>query len=229
MIEGSLYSSYVAICVFNAFSCYTATMLNIATIHAIRKTPSLPKTLRTFLLSLALSDLGIGSIVQPLYVARLVMELQQKSENNLFYDVVLNTFLMAIKNLLLGFVLWCNGSSLSVDRFLATHFILEYKEIVTHKRVVAVVISIWVFSASLSFISLWTPGNVFFFLIFAIIDVVCEITATILNFKIYWTVESHINQVHAMELTQSAQSSEMVSIARLRKLHSCQLMFISCF
>ena len=33
--------------------------------------------------------------------------------------------------------------AVSVDRFLAIHFHLRYQELVTHKRVVAVVISIW--------------------------------------------------------------------------------------
>ena len=34
--------------------------------------------------------------------------------------------------------------ALAPDRFLASHFYLRYQEIVTHKRVVAVVISIWI-------------------------------------------------------------------------------------
>lgn len=189
-------------------------MLNVCIIHAIRKTLSLPKTLRTFLLSLAVSDLGIGLLVQPLNVARLVIKLEHNSENNSFYGPVLAAF--DFTSNLFAWASFFGVMALGVDRFFAVHLYLAYKEIVTNKRVVAVVISIWVFSASLSFISLWTPGNVFY-MIFAIIDVFCEITATVLNFKIYWTVKSHINQVHAMELTQPAQSSEMVSIARLRK------------
>ena len=53
-------SSYLVVCLLNAFLSYTATMLNIVTIHAIRKTPSLSKNLKTLLLSLAVSDLGVG-------------------------------------------------------------------------------------------------------------------------------------------------------------------------
>ena len=49
-------------------------MLNIVTIHAIRKTPSLSKNLKTLLLSLAVSDLGVGLVAQPLYEARLIVE-----------------------------------------------------------------------------------------------------------------------------------------------------------
>ena len=57
----------VANCVFNGFLCYTTIILNIVTIHAIRKTASLPKPLRTLLLSLTASDVGVGLLVQPLY------------------------------------------------------------------------------------------------------------------------------------------------------------------
>ena len=43
-----LRSTYIANCVFDSFLSYAAIMLNIVTIHAIRKVSSLPKTLRTF-------------------------------------------------------------------------------------------------------------------------------------------------------------------------------------
>ena len=69
-------------CVFNAFLCLTTIVLNIITIQAIRKTSSLPKTFKTLLLSLAASDLGVGLLVQPLYVAILVMEIDLQSVFN---------------------------------------------------------------------------------------------------------------------------------------------------
>ena len=64
----SLYSSYIVNCVFNAFSA----PLNILAIHAMRKTSSLPKPLKTLLLSLAVSDLGVDLLAQPLYIAEMV-------------------------------------------------------------------------------------------------------------------------------------------------------------
>ena len=42
-----------------------------------------------------------------------------------------------------SFVLWALNS---VDRFLAAHLHLRYQELMTHKRVVAAVISIWTLS-----------------------------------------------------------------------------------
>ena len=57
-------------------------MLNITTIHAIPKTSSLPKTLKTLLLNLAAPDLGVGLLVHPLVVAILVMEMEEKTKDN---------------------------------------------------------------------------------------------------------------------------------------------------
>ena len=74
-------------CVFNAFFCLTTIVLNIITIQALRKTSSLPKTLITLLLSLAVSDLGVGLLVQPLYVAILVMNIDENSNNAAYYSV----------------------------------------------------------------------------------------------------------------------------------------------
>ena len=68
-------------CVLNAFLCLTTIVLNIITIQALRKTSSLPKTLKTLRLSLAMSDLGEGLLVQPLYVAILVMNIEENSNN----------------------------------------------------------------------------------------------------------------------------------------------------
>ena len=74
-------------CVFSAFLCLTTIVLNIITIQALRKTSSLPKTLKTLLLSLAVSDLGVGLLVQPLYVAILVMNIEENSNNTAYYSV----------------------------------------------------------------------------------------------------------------------------------------------
>ena len=58
-------SSFIAL-ILNIFSSYTAVTLNIITIYVLRKISSLPKPVRILLLSLAVSDLAVGLIVQPL-------------------------------------------------------------------------------------------------------------------------------------------------------------------
>ena len=89
------YSWYLVTCVFNVFLSYTAIMLNIVTIHAIRNTLSLSKPLKTLLLSLAVSDLGVGLTAQLLYVAVRIMELKQNYATYIAFLVSTNMFIFA--------------------------------------------------------------------------------------------------------------------------------------
>ena len=132
-----LRSTYITNIAFNSFLSYTAIMLNIVTIHAMRKTLSLPKNLRTLLLSLAVSDVDVGLSIQPFYTSLLVKWLQQNNPGcNIYVLFILLTSVFSVASFL-GVV------AVSVDRFLAIHLHLRYQELMTHKRVVAVVISIW--------------------------------------------------------------------------------------
>ena len=50
-----------------------------------------------------------------------------------------------------------NVVAISLERFLAVHLHLRYQELVTHKRVIAAVISIWLLSAIISSSVFWDP------------------------------------------------------------------------
>ena len=217
MKDVGFYSSYyIANCVFNAWAAYTASMLNCVTIHAIRKTSSLPRPLKTLLLSLAVSDLGVGLLVQPLYIALLVMELKPNAaEINPVYRATFTVAFLIPANLLV-FVSLFGVMALSVDRFLAIHLHLRYQELVTHKRVVAAVISIWVLGAILSLVRLWTPVNITY-VIFAIICTGCIIGAAFLNYRTFKVVRRHAHHLQDLQVQQVAQNREIVNDRRLTK------------
>ena len=208
-------SSYIANSVFNAFFSYTAIMLNSVTIHAIRKTPSLPKTSKTLLLSLAVSDLGAGLLAQPFYIAFLAMKLEEYTAINSAYLA-----LFRIIRYLFFFASFFGIVALSADRFLAIHLHLRYQELVTHKRVVAVAISSWVFSAFLSFITQWVPTPIRS-KIFAVVEFTCFIIIGLLYYKIYGTVRRHQHQIQALQVQQTEQNGGMTgnasNFARLKK------------
>ena len=65
-------------CVLNAFLSYAAGLLNCLTIYALTKLSSLPRPLRTLLLSLAVSDLCVGLMVQPSNIAILARKWTNK-------------------------------------------------------------------------------------------------------------------------------------------------------
>ena len=216
-----LYSSLIVNCVFNAFSAYTAIMCNILTIHAIRKTLSLPKPLKTLLLSLAVSDLGVGFLVQPLYIEWMLNPSHSVYSMGGPLNIIADTHVYAS---FFGVVV------ISIDRFLAIHLHLRYQELVTHKRVVAVVISIWVFSAFLSSTRLWTIKIVWHIKI--IVQGLCFLCTATVYCKIYFTVRRHINQMQVLQM-QVAQNSQMESAVRQKKsaisMFYVYLVFLVCY
>ena len=224
-------SWYVVNCVFNVFLSYTAITLNIVTVHAIRKTLSLSKRLKTLLLCLAVSDLGVGLTAQPLYVAVRIMELKE-TDNSVTYYATYIAFLISAN--FFSFASCFLVVALITDRFLAIRLYLRYKELVTHKRVVSVVISIWLFNAILALIRLWIPVNIIY-VVFGILYLACALTVTLLSFKTYSAARGQINQIQEMELTvqQIAHNGEMANVERLRKFAMAaiyvSLMFMVCY
>ena len=223
---GNLYTTNIANCVFNSFLCYTAIMLNIVTINAIRKTPSLPKTLRTLLLSLAVSDVGVGFLVQPVYISLLVKWLRKIIPSCSTYK----TF--AINGNLFATASFLGVVAVSVDRFLAIHLHLRYQELVTHKRVIAVLISIWVFSVFVSFLKFWVPLHNYS-LITSIIGVAGLVLITMIYLRIYLAVKRHKNQIQVQQVQQVSREGEIVILSRLTKsavaVFYVYLVFLVCY
>ena len=212
--DEELHASYIANCVFNAFLSYTAIVLNSFTIHALRKTSSLPKPLKTLLLSLAVSDLSVGLIVQPCYIAVIAIKLEQNTEYSSTFDTTYIAFITTVN--LFTVASFLGVMALSADRFLAIHLHLRYQELVTHKRTVAAVITIWVFSLFCSLIRFWIPTYISY-ATFAIVATFCLVSSTLLNYKIYVAVRRHTNQIEALQVQQEAQNGEMENHPRLRK------------
>ena len=217
MEEKILMVSKIVNIVLNAILCFTAIALNSVTIHATRKTSSrwLPKRLKALILHLAVSDLGVGLLNHPLYIARLVIELQQDVTNfPTFYKIYL--FASGV----FSYASFFGVLSLSLDRFLAIHVHLLYQALVTFKRVIAALISIWFMSLFLPLIWPRLPRNISFPL-FGIIVGGCFIVSGVLNCKIYASVRRHTRQIQSMTvqapLPQENPSSTMARVNRLRK------------
>ena len=221
-----LRSTCIANCVFNIFLTYTAFMLNIVTIYAIYKTSTMPNTLKTLLLSLAFSDAAVGLFSQPLYTFFLInwLRLDNPSCNAKQVRTISSTLFSGAS--FLGVV------AVSVDRFLAVHLHLRYQELVTHRRVVIVVIGIWVYSAFLSLIILWE--------LLSTRDLIRTISAAfgfiitlVVYIRIYQTVRRHKNHIQSMQIRDEAQSEEIKNLTVLVKytvgIFYLYLVFLICY
>ena len=204
----------VANCVFNSFLCYTTIILNIVTIHAIKKTVLLPKPLRTLLLSMAASDVGVGLLVQPLFISTMVSGWKRKRIDCISYKglyVVINFF--CASSLL-------NVATISVDRFLGVHLHLRYQELVTHKRVIAAVISIWLLGAIISSSVFWVPSFFILRVIRVVNMTVCLILVVIVYWRIYIVLRRHKIQIEGLqiqEVQQGVQNGDLSNFLKLRK------------
>ena len=209
-------SLFIVHCVFNGFLSYTCNVLNIVTIHALRKTPSLTMTLKALLLSLSASDLGVGLIVQPLYIVRLVMIIGEETQTQT-YEIIEHMFL--ITGNLFSYASFLGVVALAAERFLAIHFHLRYQEIVTGKRVVTLMISIWISSSFLSFLSFSSiipPKARLIF--YSTIELVCIIATALFYWRIYLSARLHTIQINRLQVHQAQQNGEvMANTARQRK------------
>ena len=221
-----LRSTCITNCVFNIFLTYTAFMLNIVTIYAIYKTSTMPKTLKTLLLSLACSDVAVGLFSQPLYTVFLInwLRLDNPGCNTQQVRTISSTLFSGAS--FLGVV------AVSVDRFLAVHLHLRYQELVTHKRVVVVVIGKWLCSAFVSSTVLWWMPSVW-----NITESVLAAFGFIVTFvvytRIYLIVRRHKNQIHSMQVQEVAHSDEIKSFIVLLKstvgIFYVYLVFLICY
>ncbi len=220
----NLYSTYIANCVINSFLSYTAIMLNIVTIHAIRKTSSLPKPLKTLLLSLAVSDVGVGLLGEPFYISLLV----RWSQRNIPNCVAFHGFFVPVR--LFAIASYFTVVPISVDRFLAIHLHLRYQELVTFKRVLTAVISIWLFSLFVTLKRFYRPRIIS--IIFPLIGVACLLATTIVYWRIYVVLQRHKNEIQALQI-QEAQNGAVINFASLRKsavsLFYVYLVFLACY
>ena len=118
------------------------------------------------------------------------------AQNNPAYMVILTLFQVPLN--LFYYATFFGVTALSVERFLAIFFHLRYQELVTSKRVVAAVISIWISCAFLSCIQFWTAPlirNV----VYVTIELACLLTTALLYYKIYQAVRRHKREIKSLQ------------------------------
>ena len=233
-MSSELYHTLVA-CIVGSILAFTAVVLNVLVILALRNIPSLPrKTLKTLLLSMSVSDLGVGLVAQPLNIYVLVSNIKFffKSYIDLdHYDAIFNAH--RVVGNVLTYASFFSIVALSADRFLVIRLQLRYQDAVTHKRAIAGVISFWLLSAVLPLIRFlgWFPENKIF-IFFVTIQFICLIISGLFYFKIFLALRQHAAQVQNVPV-ECEERIEAVNAARERKaafgVFYVYLTFVACY
>ncbi|XP_078379311.1 melanocyte-stimulating hormone receptor-like [Oculina patagonica] len=181
---------------------FTALFGNSALLTTIWKTSSLHLVANILLASLAVSDLAVGLIAQPLFIANMF-----SSRENTVNKVI--NILGPILSLASFFTI----TAIAVDRLLALQLHLRYKAVVTPFRVTWAVILIWVFAVIFASTKLWIASLSRTIVSFMIITILVANFAVYL--KIYLIVRRHQNQIQHQQ--QQANNENLFSVKRFKK------------
>ena len=130
---------------FNIFLAITASIGNVLIFIALHKVSSIHPPTKLFIRCLAVTDLGVGLIVQPLYVTTITSSLIKMNICDVFY---VRRALHTSSWCLCGVSL-LTSTAISVDRLLALLLGLRYRHVVTLRRVRVVIFFFWLISVSL--------------------------------------------------------------------------------
>lgn len=107
-----------------------------------------------FIISLSITDLSVGLLVQPLYIAwRFTVFYNQSSTRGTFLSVVI--VLSAVSCFFSLLTVTC----ISADRFLALHLHLRYNEIITVRRVSRFLVVLFLISILICSVTIWFPSH----------------------------------------------------------------------
>lgn len=205
--RGSIETSVVVICVLNAPLMLTSTAGNILVLTAIKKTPSIRSSSITMLCSLAVSDLLVGFIVQPFFLASLLTR------------VFLIEKISKITAFCLCGVSLCTMTAISIDRFLALQYPMRYQATITaHQRALnTLIVIIWLHNFVFSGFYVWNWPLYFIMIatgvcLFILVSAFCYI-------RIYRIVHRHQIQIQAQQQaaqqnTTEGDNSNMVRMKR---------------
>ena len=198
-------------CVLNVPLMLISITGNSLVLAAILRTPSLRSPSTVFLSSLAVSDLLVGLVVQPVYIAN-------ELTNDLLYKIRNTTAFSACAVSLFTI------TAISVDRFLAIHYHMRYSSLMTPNRSVYTSVTLWFLSFLLSFLTFWEM-NAYYFAAAASI-VTCLLLSTFCYIRIYTIVRHHQLQIHAQQQAVESSSAENNQNLQLSTIKSVKNTFI---
>ena len=183
-----------------------ATFGNILVIRALWKASSMPANIKKFFLSLAVSDLAVGLFAHLMLAVVLRMAADGGHNFDLRCPTILTVCYFSL--FLLAYASFLNVTAIAVDRLLAITLHLRYRELVTSKRVILALVSVWLTSSGSAslFVSLNTHNAL---MVAVIVKFVGILLTTVAYVRIYRAVRHHQNQIHSQFQQQNAQAMEL--------------------
>ena len=180
------YGWYIALSGVNGILSLSAIFGNTVIICALTRTSCTLSPSKILLLGLAISDLGVGLVVQPLYITVIVKILLG---NSLVFQCHSKIAFLVVGTFLAG-VSFFTVSAISFDRFLAIDLHLRYRGIVTEKRMTFVLVVLWGVSAIVA-VGYLFMGDITREAVSTTLNIIFFVTTTVTFVRIYLVVRRH--------------------------------------
>ena len=193
--------------ILNAVFSLLTTTWNFIILYVIWKKQELHSPSFILLFSLAASDLVVGLICQPFFVAYHIAEFVGSYNVYCVLIIIQRLFSYTTTSVSLATL-----SGISIDRLLALTLHLRYSTIVTFNRTVLTNFAVWIGSAALVLVNFWTT-TAWIFISVAGLLLTFFVTA-LSTIKIFQIVRRHQNQISQQ---QRSFQRNTVNVMKLRK------------
>ncbi|CAH3042385.1 unnamed protein product [Porites lobata] len=220
----------LAFCVLNLGFAVLATVENVLVIHALRSSSTLPGNLKKMFLSLAFSDFAVGFLGQSMLGIITAIMLKMTANGNYDLDFLCPTLITVCYSVIyfLTCVSFFSIIAIAVDRLLVIFLHLRYHELVTSKRVIFTLASLWMACGVATFIFTQLPNHQIIFV--AVIEICGLLVATTAYIYIYRVIRS-LTTVHPQREHQPHNHKQNSN--RERKSASSAflvyIVFLACF
>ena len=200
----------VFLAIWNILTCITAVCGNTFIIASIRRVSSLHLPSKVLLVCLALTDLCVGVITQPLYVAHILFP--ECHSIGLYLLIGYNT-----TGFLFSGVSMLTITAISVDRLLAVTLGLRYRQVVTVWRTRTLLITFWTTNMAFAMMFFHYFGVILYFVI--AFTSLCILISTFCYVKICYALRHHQVTVQppAHQGEERRQRVNQLNLMRSRK------------
>ena len=200
-LTGEVHGALVFLSVINTFLSITAFLGNTLILVALRKDTSIHSPSKLLYRNLAITDLCVGIIVEPLYVAHWTSVVKKR------WDICYYAYLIAyFPSVTMCSVSLITLTAISVDRLLALLLGLRYRQVVTLRRTCLIAIGGWIVSivgASTSFLNLLIVSLfVYIGAAFCLVTTICTYTNIFMSLR-------H-NQIHVQSCKRNITTTTLL-------------------
>ena len=212
-------------CILNLVFSVLTVVENVLAIYALRKCSSIPTIMKKFFLSLALSDLAVGTLGQSMSGVIIAVMLKMKANGDANFASLCPVVITSCYSIFFLFccVSFLTISAIAVDRLLAIHLHLRYREFVTSKLVSFALIAVWFTSgiAASLFITILAGNSI----VNAVVGFLGLSLTTVAYIRIYKAVRHHHNQIRNQQSTPGLQRQKKFTLNSL----AVYVVFLVCY